>query len=213
MEYYDSINNTLLHSYYCTRNANLLSHEEVIMTIDKIEKEKFESDSVSSQNSSNSEISILLNDVIVINNLARKKKLSIYKQNTLLSDRDSYGQIELNMPDLCKSLNNSKINVLKEKSNRKPSIATIFYNAKKKEHEQIAKKVTEDQIQKLNHNNSIFDEMLSHNLNEQINCFNLRKKAKKEKFMKKEKKSLSNNSLTMNKRGSNIDDVLLSLSK
>jgi hypothetical protein len=204
MEYYDSTNNAQLHYYYSNRNASLLSNEEVLNLISK----------ESSNRSFNEENPIALSEIQ--NNHQHEKtsllieenlKIEIFKQNSLVCDRNS-NLNSIILPELWKNV--FKKTIGSKSINRKDSIATIFYNAKKKENHLKFKQTTEEEIKKFDQSANKIEELINYEMSNQLADFEKRKKEKKEKKSKTNILKQINYVNSGKNRPSKIDDMLMS---
>ena len=86
MEYYDSINNSLLHSHYSQRNINLLTNPEVVKVLET---------SFCADNDKKTNLNLLEETPYKIVDKEEIKK-KVYKQNTLKNLFDDVGRSSSN---------------------------------------------------------------------------------------------------------------------
>jgi hypothetical protein len=200
MEYYDSINNTLLYSHYSNRNIKMLLNPEVISALDKSKSRK-------SKDLPSLEI---LDDSPYKTVDEPKFNINIYKQNTMFTSRDSsltnpFSQLEYDFNNFL-TINDQDSSIISSDF-KKRSFTTL--NKNKKEFFEVCKKEAKSEVNNLEFKLNKIEDLMSEDLNSQMDLFEERKQKKKERLRIKPRKSMR----YMVRKGSKLDEVLIAVSK
>jgi hypothetical protein len=221
MEYYDSIGNSALYTYYSQKNLNFLINSEVNLELDKSNG----NDNINGK--ANRKVHILNNEtpyklVQLPNGRETKHNLPIYKQNTLISfsgdagnayleNYEKYVQKEMLMMTNNNSRKNSKESEKYMTQIKKISSSTLYscskYGKRKKNEEDVKKEMIFI-LEKLNSNLASIKMLVDKDINEQKKVFE-EKKLNKLKHIKGSKKRQSIVVPNATRRGSKIDEILI----
>ena len=189
MEYYDSINNSLLHSHYSQRNINLLTNPEVVKVL-----ETSQSDNKSSNDNKLSNLNILEETPYKIVDKEMIKK-SVFKQNTMKNLFDDAGMSSYNYNDGVSRLNSGY-----------DTNSNVTSNRVKKEE---LKKGIKSEVEKLENKMNSISNIMNDQLSSQTSSFLERKNQKFERMRRKSRRSMRYKV----RKGSKLDDILIAVGK
>jgi hypothetical protein len=200
MEYYDSINNPILYSHYSNRNIKMLINPEVVAALDKSKGRK-------SKDLPSLEI---LDDTPYKIVDQPKFNLNIYKQNTMLSGRDSYltnglNQLEYDFNNFL-TVNDQESTILSSNFIKR-SYTTM--NKNKKEFFEVCRKEAQSEVNNLETKLNKIEDLMSEDLNSQMDLFEERKRKKRERLRVKPRRSMR----YMVRKGSKLDEILIAVGK
>jgi len=139
-----------------------------------------------------------------------KFNINIYKQNTMFTSRDSsltnpFSQLEYDFNNFL-TINDQDSSIISSDF-KKRSFTTL--NKNKKEFFEVCKKEAKSEVNNLEFKLNKIEDLMSEDLNSQMDLFEERKQKKKERLRIKPRKSMR----YMVRKGSKLDEVLIAVSK
>jgi hypothetical protein len=208
MEYYDSVSNSLLYSHYSQRNVNMLTNPDVTNVLDNADKSKQVGSKIDIfKQNDNPYQTISKMDV-------EMAKRFVFKQNTLfkhhergseLQDHETYDMmhLEINNKENVPYVNKNKTTIP-----RSSAISSVD-RAQKKYFNETIKNEIKNEMQVLESKLDKIENIVSHDINSQINSFEEKRKMKKEQMKLKKRKSLK----YQVRKGSKLDEILIAIGK
>lgn len=201
MEYYDSINNTTLYSYYSRKNSGMLANPNVIQVLDErggIGEVETKLDIFEGKENPYK---------FVHKDKLNGKYKNVYKQNNLFNYRERES-LSSNFIVVDKEVNNGGNNRNVNAPLKRNSTFSQLVKTRQKEQREGIKKEIINKFDNLDIKLNKMTNLVNRNIEGQTTSFEQRKKEKLEKM--KSKKKLSRRFLV--RRGSKLDDILVAAS-